>query len=405
MNRISRMTLLAGLLTAAGSVHAQNSVTLYGLLDDSMRYVSNSGGHSLWTTASGIQGNRWGLIGSEDLGGGLKSIFRLENGFNPNTGALGQGGRMFGRHAWVGLSDTSFGALTLGRQLDPVVDLVQPLTADRWGSSFVTPGDVDNNDNSARISNSIKYASPVFAGFQVEAMYALGGVAGATGAGQTWAAAATYATGPLSVAAGYLRMDNTPPTTGALRSGWSGTADGTFDGGLQNIAYQTARSIGIASAAAQYVTGPFTVGLRYSNAQYRPDAHSAFGSTQKYDVGAGFLSYRISPAALIGLGYTYTHGGGDASASYNQVSLAGVPGRWMATRKRYPAQRIGRACPRRGLGRRFWLQLEQCEPDDRESRASAQVLTSRSAGGRLGCGTPTDSECGSHRAGGFPAAA
>ncbi|MBZ4242149.1 porin, partial [Mycobacterium tuberculosis] len=75
--------------------------------------------------------------------------FRLENGFNVANGALGQGGRMFGRSAWVGLSGANWGAVTLGRQYDPVVDLVQGLTQDNYfGGVFATPGDLDNYDNS-----------------------------------------------------------------------------------------------------------------------------------------------------------------------------------------------------------------------------------------------------------------
>jgi predicted porin len=323
MKRIALSTLSLALLGAAGAAQAQSSVTLYGVLDDSIQYVSNVGGHSLWNMAAGnLQGNRWGLKGSEDLGGGLKAIFQLENGFNPNSGALGQGGKMFGRQAYVGLTGDQWGTVTLGRQYDPLVDMVQPLTADNyWGSTFTTPGDVDNNDNSSRTNNAIKYVSPVFAGFQFEGMYALGGVAGATGSGQSWAGAATYSTGGLSVAGGYFRMNNASSLV--ARTGWGGTSDGTFDGGLVNSAYDTAKSIGIASAAVQYVMGPFTGGLRYSNAQYKPDAASGFGSTQKYNVGAGFLNYQLTPAALLGIGYTYTHSTGDASATYHQISLGG----------------------------------------------------------------------------------
>jgi len=215
--------------------------------------------------------------------------------------------------------------VTLGRQYDPVVDLVQPITADNyWGSTFTTPGDVDNNDNSSRTNNAIKFTSAVYSGFQFEGMYAFGGVAGSTGSGQTWSGAATYATGPFSVAAGYIRMDNAD--TFAARAGaWStgATSDATFDSSI-NTAFASAKSIGIASVAGQYVVGPITAGIRYSNAQYKSDAFSSFTSTERFNVGAGFVNYQLTPAALLGLGYTYTHGSGNGpSASYNQISLGG----------------------------------------------------------------------------------
>ncbi|TDN62447.1 porin [Paraburkholderia sp. BL10I2N1] len=330
MKRIALSTLSLALLGTAGVAHAQSSVTLYGLLDESIQYVNNATPHggALWQMYGGnLQGNRWGMKGTEDLGGGLKAIFQLESGFDINTGRSNQGGRLFGRQAYVGMTHDAYGTLTAGRQYDPVVDMVQPLTGDNYfGSTFATPGDVDNNDNSSRTNSAIKYVSPLFAGFQFEGMYALGGVAGATGSGQTWGAAGTYATGPFSIAAGYLSMHNFNATT--FRSGWSSTSDGTFDSNFPanagiNAAYATASRIGIASVAAQYVTGPWTGSLSYSNAQYYHDGSSLFNQTQKYEVGRVYLGYQLTPAALLGLGYAYTKGHGDASATYHQVSLGG----------------------------------------------------------------------------------
>jgi predicted porin len=330
MKKIALSSLSLALMAAAGAAHAQSSVTLYGVIDDSIMYVHNadSKGDNLWQMQQGnLSGSRWGMKGTEDLGGGLKAIFQLEGGFDPNSGKLGQGGAEFGRQAFVGLSSDQGGTVTLGRQYDPLVDMVQPLTADNYAEYFTTPGDVDNNDNSSRTNNAVKYVSPVWSGFQFEGMYAFGGVAGATGSGQSWAAAATYGIGAFNVAAGYFRLDNasTPagrgqtPTTPA---GWgSGATSGaTFDS-IINSGYASAKSIGIASVAAQYVTGPFTANIRYSNAQYKPDAYSGFGSTERYNVGAAFLGYQVTPAAQLGLGYEYTHGAGDTSANYNQVSL------------------------------------------------------------------------------------
>jgi len=330
MKRIALSTLSLALLGVTGVAHAQSSVTLYGLIDESVQYVNNAtptGGSLVRLFSGNLQSSRFGLKGTEDLGGGLKAIFQLENGFDVNTGALQQGGALFGRTALVGLTGDSWGTVTAGRQYDPLVDMIQPLTGDNYfGSTFATPGDVDNNDNSFRVINSVKYVSPVFAGFQFEGLYGLGGVAGATGSGQTWSGAATYATGPFSVAAGYLHTDNN--ASAALRTGWNGTTTGTFDTNFPanagiNAAYATAKAIGIASVAVQYVTGPWTGNLSYSNAQYKPDAASTFGTTQKFNVGRAYLGYQITPAALLGIGYAYTKGTGDASATYNQVSLGG----------------------------------------------------------------------------------
>src|SRR6516165_3537412 len=135
-------------------------------------YIHNSGGHStqVLMTSGAESGSRFGLKGSEDLGGGLKAIFQIENGFNSTNGKLGQGSRMFGRQAYVGLAGNGWGTVTLGRQYDPVVDLVQPVQGDNWlGGFFTSPGDIDNADNSVRFNNAVKWASPNWSGLQLEA--------------------------------------------------------------------------------------------------------------------------------------------------------------------------------------------------------------------------------------------
>ncbi|WP_133647780.1 porin [Paraburkholderia flava] len=309
----------------AGTAHAQNSVTLYGLIDESIQYTHNAtstGGNQLGLYSGNLSGSRWGVKGSEDLGGGLKAIFQLENGFNVNNGKMGTYNGTtseFGRQAYVGLQSAQYGTLTLGRQYDPLVDLVQGMTEDNYfGSTFATAGDVDNYDNSSRTSNAIKYLSPTYYGLQVETMYALGGVAGQTGSGQTWSAAAAYNNGPLSLSAGYFVADNA--NSGTLRTTWSSTSDGTFDGPV-NSGYVSAKSINIARVAGQYVTGPYTFGLSYSNAAYKADAQSAFSSTEKFNTGQAFVNYQATPAMLVGVGYSYTKATGDTSATYHQVSL------------------------------------------------------------------------------------
>ncbi len=57
----------------AGAAHAQSTVTLYGIVDAGVTYTNNAKGHALWQFTGGNEsGPRWGLIGTEDLGGGLR---------------------------------------------------------------------------------------------------------------------------------------------------------------------------------------------------------------------------------------------------------------------------------------------------------------------------------------------
>ncbi|KQR76244.1 porin [Burkholderia sp. Leaf177] len=321
MKRFALTSLSLALLGTAGAAQAQNSVTLYGVIDSGIGYVHNAQGNQklVGMINGNLSGDRWGLKGQEDLGGGLKAIFQLESGFDIGTGRLGQGGREFGRQAFVGLTADQYGTVTIGRQYDPLVDMVQGITADNYfGSAFATPGDVDNYDNSLRTSNAVKYVSPNWAGLQVEGLYGFSNLAGTTGQGQTWSGAVAYNNGPLGLAAGYFYSSN--PSAGRGPAWNSPSSDSLFDGPINN-GYTTAHSIGIARAAAQYAIGPVTVGASYSNAQYAPDGNSAYTSTQKYNIGNAFVNFQATPALLLGAGYTYEKASGDTSAKYHQASL------------------------------------------------------------------------------------
>ncbi|MDB5782654.1 porin [Caballeronia mineralivorans] len=319
MRKYAVSILASILLVAASCANAQSSVTLYGTIDESVAYYNNAGHGSLFEMqGADLESNKWGIKGVEDLGSGLKAIFNLENGFDINTGALGQGGSEFGRQAYVGLASDSLGTLTFGRQYDPTVDLVQPITGDAYGPAFTTPGDADNNDDSIRVSNSIKYLSPTYAGLQYELLYALGGVAGSTSSGETYSAAALYGNGGLSLAAGYLFSKS----DGA---GGAGTADPIQNNSVTPL-YDAVAFVGsrqIAQVAAQYVVGSLTANIRYSNAQYKPYfSYGAFDRTEKFNIGAASLGYQLTPAALLAIGYTYMKSSGASSATYNSIAAS-----------------------------------------------------------------------------------
>jgi predicted porin len=319
---------IASLATVTSMAHAQSSVTLYGAVDTGIAYFSNQQGatHSGGTfqmSPGNLSANRWGLKGSEDLGGGLKAIFKLENGFNVDNGRLGQGGRMFGRTSIVGLSDSTLGTVTLGRQYDPLIDLIQPLTNDgAFAEAFATPGDIDNYDNSFRTNNAVKYASPTYAGFQWSALYAFGGQPGGVGNGQTYAVAAAYNHGPFGFGLGYFHANSngTSGTFGGLNPDATSYA---IDSPAINGAFVSANSMQIIRAAADYAFSHFTVGVSYSNVQYNNYA-TTFGNqnTTKFNTGQVFLNYQITKAAIVGTGYNYTKGSGNGvSVTYNQFSL------------------------------------------------------------------------------------
>lgn len=177
---MNKKLLTAAMLTAmTGAAHAQSSVLLYGVIDAGISYVNHSksatGSDKLFKFDEGVpQGSRWGLRGTEDLGGGTKAIFVLENGFNVGTGVLGQGGRLFGRQAWVGLSQNNVGSLTFGRQYTLTTDV---LGANFTAGSNTVAGNYAYHINdidqltSSRIDNAVKFQSANYAGLSFGALY------------------------------------------------------------------------------------------------------------------------------------------------------------------------------------------------------------------------------------------
>lgn len=325
----------AAAASASAPVHAQGSVTLYGIIDEGINYTSNvqtspGHGHNLYSLSSGIlSGSRWGLRGVEDLGGGLKTLFVLENGFDVNNGKLGQGSLLFGRQAYVGLSGAS-GTVTLGRQYDPVVDYIHPLMPSAMfsGSIGAHPGDLDNLNNTNRVNNAVKYRTASYAGFTAEAMYSFGGVPGSMAANQIYSIGAGYARGPLTVGVGYLNARN--PNASFFGTAVGATAATNNFGSSPVISgYASAQSEQIISAGATYGIGAATLGAIYSNTKYQHLSGVAsvlnpagLSGAATFNSAELSVQYRLTPALSVGAAYNYTDGGAANNARYQQGALS-----------------------------------------------------------------------------------
>jgi predicted porin len=208
----------AGALFAAAtsSAFAQSSVTLYGIVDEAIRYQTNAGPGGVDQVAfvSGPETHsRWGLRGSEDLGDGWSAIFRLENGFEAFTGQLHVPNTLFSRQAFVGLSNNKWGSLTFGRHYAPAYDtlgdIFDPLTVGNyWQNSWAYNG----IGNYLEINNSVKYKGN-FDNLAIDALYGFGNQPGAVGLGATYAVELTYTYGPAMLNAGF--QQSSVPTSAA----------------------------------------------------------------------------------------------------------------------------------------------------------------------------------------------
>jgi len=287
-------------------------VTLYGLIENGVDFVNNSAGHTYTAMKdgayTGIYGSRWGLVGREELGGGLAAIFRIESGFNTQNGALGQGGLAFGRQAYVGLQSKDVGTVTAGRQYDSVVDFLQFAgTGSQVGGIATHASDIDNVGNSFRVNNAIKYMSPILGGVRVSGLVSLTDSQASNGPGRfgTWSAGGDYTYGGLHVAAAYLyaREPAQQFADGHFVANTVGDAIGangpwSYVGNPDNE-----RILGV---GATYAFSSLTLAGLYTRTKF--DGANGTQGTVAFDNYDVSFRYLLTPAwKLIG-GYLYTAG-------------------------------------------------------------------------------------------------
>jgi len=321
---------VAALGAISGAAYAQGSVTLYGIADAGFLYLNNTGGHSVLEATSGNeQSSRWGLRVQEDLGGGLNATAKLENGFSIMNGTASQNGRLFGREAWVGLSSNAYGTLTMGRQYSTFADQVSPVNfANNNLLTFLSahPLDNDNIDATYRIDNSVKYVSPVYRGFQAEAMY---GFSNSTSfaVNRAYSGALGYTNSAVHLAVAYTRL-NFPgynkDTVGAIPS----------DSYYTQSFLASATTVQQWGAGGTFNVGRSTFGVLYTDARFQDPATGSlfsgpYGSgggkgSVRFQNIEGNVRYQFTPFLFGGIAETYTHAmQGKSSGNYWQTS-AGI---------------------------------------------------------------------------------
>jgi predicted porin len=279
-----------------GEVHAQSSVTLYGIVDGSILYTNHTinaqtggnAGHQFSFTDSGFYPTVFGVRGTEDLGGGVRAAFDLESGFSIANGALGHSnGNLFGRQAWVGL-DSTYGSVKAGVQFSPFFVALYDL--DPRDGSFFGSGLLIYTDKVVTTgifnSNAISYSSPEIYGVQANVLFAFGGEPGDFQAGRQYSASLSYHAG------GFLLL-------GSLYSGNPGGTAATtpipstveFEGRTLGASYRFPNDLTIKASYALYKVA------------------QSFDS-QVYSVGG---SYGITPYLDVNAGVWYTRDGNNGN--------------------------------------------------------------------------------------------
>ena len=178
MNKKLVALAVAGAFALPLAAQAQTAnVTMYGRLNLDFEFVKGKQADGSDPTVNRLSSNssRWGVRGTESLGGGLNAIFQIESSINGDTNA----GNLGGRETFVGLQG-SWGKFTAGRFLMPQDDL-HPIfgnaptlttsvlsTADLWAQGTLTKG---QGGFDARTGNSLRYDSPNWSGFTAALQY------------------------------------------------------------------------------------------------------------------------------------------------------------------------------------------------------------------------------------------
>jgi len=304
-----KKTLLATALAVgfAGAAFAQTSVTLYGVVDGGIGYTqyklkgaqaaaSRLAGLSDKATRTGLhegnqQGNRWGLRGSEDLGGGLRAFFQLESGWRLANGTTAQNGGMFSRQAALGLAGESWGTLKFGRHYNFADSYFVGLPQ---GTAFSEGrGDATFTSASLRYDNLVTYETPSFSGFQLGVGYSFQAngaqpwdISGQLDTDRTaFTAGLRYTNGPLAVAATYdiLNKRDNVPTEKDVKS-WILSASYDFDVVRLHLAFGQDKD-GVLSGRGVSDTTPAIVTPGLNTPESQGTGYIAGYKTSNYGLG------------------------------------------------------------------------------------------------------------------------
>lgn len=247
---------------AAGAACAQSSVTVYGIVNIGAVYTKSDVAPTRWgIDPGGWWASRLGFRGTEDLGNGVSAVFNIENGYSPDTGMMGQGGRLFGRQSWVGLKG-DFGTVRLGRGWTPtyclLTDVIDPFEDALSGAAGAFLGRNIFSAIDIRMQNTVFYAKS-FGGFKADLGYSLGETAGNASANRQVSTAFTYSTGPLTAVLGYHDVKD---ANGAGSSKLT-MAGGTYNFGVAKVHFgldqQKSNATGLARVDANDILLGLTV--------------------------------------------------------------------------------------------------------------------------------------------------
>jgi len=234
---------------------------------------------------------RWGMRGTEDLGGGLSALFYLEGDANMQGYSHASG--LFRRGSYVGLSSKSMGELTIGNRVNPLIaanGALMPVSGN--GVSTLTSGALGFSDFYTR--NAINYTSPTIGGLVIVGQHGFSQDASSSNEGSVSAANATFTAGDLTVRAAYQNRRGTVASNALSGSNAGSTAGVVVDKvtTLFGLSYKVNNAITVAVAG-------------FKNEVSNPTTKASVYDLQGQQYGIG---WQATPAVLLGLNATTAEG-------------------------------------------------------------------------------------------------
>jgi predicted porin len=190
----------------AGTVVAQSTVNVYGLIDLSTGKYDGTNIKTMGTGATSFLGFR----GSEDLGGGWRALFQLENQISPDTGAQYNSSSFYGGRSTVGL-EGSWGRINLGRDVNAsyyAEALSDPFGENGLPSGYGSRGGISQANGAPGLIETVRTNNSVNYYFNQSAFTFRAQTAAREGSDPTgnipFGASLIYAAGPLQAGVAYI---------------------------------------------------------------------------------------------------------------------------------------------------------------------------------------------------------
>jgi len=308
---------LVAVAALAAVTGAMAEVSITGHLDQAYTSVSGSSAGVTNTTYNGLSSldapSFIVFAGSEDLGGGLKASFHVENGLAMNSSSLlsdvgangtwNEGKSGTNRETWVALSG-EFGDVKLGLQYAPVFFTV---LANDPGGLNNAPGVLSFAATSAGAINNLNavtYTSPSMNGITFSAQSQSGtanGATASTNAGNGFGYSLTYTAGGLNASVAY-------------NSQAADNAATTFYGGNSTPFSGTSRAVTVTTTAGDATTNT-AIGANYN---IKDVAKISYLNTQSalnsYSSNYNLFGITV-PFGAASVAYSYSSGNYSATSS------------------------------------------------------------------------------------------